>query len=196
MSGDFLSGRLRLAASRIMVIEPLLWDGMPGRTCWHHVKQLIADRGGSFAYGWALGTPGPIDRSPRFVVPLYNRWVNHVLWSDPAGQLWEVTPVRDELSAKMMWEPTHFILDNEAQFEVASEEVCCPQPAVYVAIRPEGELAADCLSEAERAPREMQDHWVNKALDAVRQAGYVPTTWRVKRVGDKLRDVLIVASSG
>ena len=61
MSGDFLSARRHLALSKVAVIEPLLWDGVPGRTCWHHVKQVIAVRGGSFAYGWALGTPGPID---------------------------------------------------------------------------------------------------------------------------------------
>ena len=194
MSGDFRSARARLAASEITVVEPLLWDGISGGTCWHHVKQVIAKRGGSFAYGWALGRPGPIDTSSRFVVPLYNRWANHVLWCDQRGKLWEVTPARDELSGKCIWESTHFIFDESAQFETASEQVCCPQPAVYVAIRPAGQSVADCLCEAERALRGMQEHWVNKALEAIRQAGFGQANCHVMRVGDKLRQVVIVAS--
>jgi len=195
MCPDFVSLRARLAASRVIVVEPILWDGVEGRTCWHHVKQIIAERGGSFVYGWALGTPGPLDQSRRFTVPLYARWVNHVLWADSDGKLWEVTPIRDELTGEQIWQPTHFILDPTAPFEIATEEMCCPRAAIYVAVRPEGHLVADCLCEAERASRDRQDYWIMKAVEAVRTAGIVPISWRVKRVGEKLRDVLIVANS-
>jgi hypothetical protein len=196
MCPDIISLRARIAASKVMVVEPFLWDGLRGRACWHHVKQIVAERGGSFIYGWALGTPGPIDHSSRYTVPLYARWVNHVLWSDHDGQLREVTPIHDELSGQRAWQSTHFIVDDAAGFEIATDQVCCPQPAIYVAVRPEGELAADYLCQAERAARDKQDYWVMRAVEAVRCAGLTPTSWRVRRVGDKLRDVLIVADSG
>jgi hypothetical protein len=196
MCEDYVSLRAHLAASKVIVVEPLYWSGLSGRTCWHHVKHIIAERGGSFVYGWALGTPGPIVKSRRFTVPLYARWVNHVLWSDAAGQLWEVTPIRDELTGERLCTPAHFILDNTAFFEAATDEVCCPLPAIYAPIRPEGQAAADYLCQAERATKEKQDFWVMKAVEAVKQAGFVPESWRVKRVGDKLRDVLIVANLG
>jgi hypothetical protein len=107
-----------------------------------------------------------------------------------------VTPIRDEISGKRTWQSTHFILDDAAGFEVATDEVCCPQPAIYVAVRPEGALAADYLCQAERAARDKQDYWVMKAVEAIRQAGLTPTSWRVRRVGEKLRDVLIVVNAG
>jgi hypothetical protein len=193
MCSNYVPLRARLASSKAIVVEPLLWEGLPGRACWHHVKHMIKERGGSFIYGWALGTPGPIDHSREYTVPLYARWVNHVLWSDPFDQLWEVTPIRDELSGKREWQSTHFILDDSAAFEIATDEVCCPRPAIYVAVRPEGEPAANCLCEAERAARDKQDFWVMKAVEAVRKAGLTATSWRVRRVRDKLRDVLIVS---
>jgi hypothetical protein len=194
MCGDYRSARRYLAAKPVIVVEPFEGIGPSGRTCWHHVRHVIQSLGGTFAYGWALGTPGPLVPSNRLAAPLYARWVNHVLWLDPNGVLWEVTPVRDELDCKLRWEPTHFIRDDEAQFEIAADEICCPRPAVYVAVRPDGERTADCLCEAERASPETQGHWINAALDSIQQAGLVPVSWRVKRVGDKLRDVLVVAS--
>jgi hypothetical protein len=193
MSADFIAARMKLAAAAVMVIEPLDVCDIPGGSCWHHVREVVGTLGGTFVYGWALGSPGPVNSSTTFVVPLYNRWVNHVLWRDSNGVLWEVTPFRNEIGRDTVWTPTHFIPDDDAQFEITSDEVCCPQPAVYVAVRPAGERAADCLCHAERAPREMQDHWVAQAMQSIEQAGFVAENWRLKRVGDMLRDILIVA---
>jgi hypothetical protein len=192
MCGDYLSARVRLATLPVIVAETFGWAGANPGKCWHNVSQLTAAFGGTFAYGWALGDAGPLSSGRQKVVPLYRRWVNHILWRDENGQLWEVTPRVDELDHTITWEPTHFVLDDSAQFEIASEEICCPQPAVYVALRPGGEWTADCLCQAERAPRETQDEWVKRALYAIRLAGREPIHWRLKRVGDKLRDIWIV----
>jgi|SRR5262245_27855934 len=193
MSADFIAARMKFAASAVKVIEPLEVCDIPGGSCWHHVRDVVGTLGGSFVYGWALGSPGPMITSTTFVVPLYSRWVNHVLWRDANGVLWEVTPFRNEINGQTSWTPTHFIPDSDAQFEITSDEVCCPQPAVYVAVRPEGKLAADLLCQAERAPRDMQDYWIDQTIQSIQQTGLVVESWRLKRVGDKLRDILIVA---
>jgi hypothetical protein len=186
--------RLRLATSAKIVVEPFIACGSAGSTCWHHVQQVIERLGGDFAYGWALANVGPTAPPGEQLTPLYSRWVNHVLWREPKGLLWEVTPVRDEVNCGLSWMPTVFIPDDDACFEIATDDICCPQPAVYVASSPEGEWASDCLCQAERAStREAQDQWVARSLYALNQAGYMATSWRVKRVGDKLRDIWIMA---
>jgi len=187
--------RSKLVAAVPRVVLPFEWQGAAGRTCWHHVRRVIEARGGDFAYGWALASFGPTILTDRQVPPLYSRWVNHVVWRDALDRLWEVTPVRDEFDCTRRWMPTTFIADAEARFEIATDETCCPQPAVYVAVRPEGECTADCLCEAERASPELQDLWLDRALDSIRETGLQPTNWRVKRVGQRLRDIWIVANA-
>jgi hypothetical protein len=193
MCGDFLSARMRLATSKVIVAEPFGWSGAAPGKCWHNVSQLTQLVGGTFAYGWALGAPGPIVSPRREISPLYTRWVNHILWRDDSDCFWEVTPVLDELDRTITWEPTHFVADDEARFEIATDDICCPQPSVYVAVRPEGEWTADCLCQAERASRETQDLWIERAVCSIRNAGLQPTNWRVRRVGDLLRDIWIMA---
>jgi hypothetical protein len=192
MCGDYLSARVRLAASVAIVAEPFGSAGaVPGK-CWHNVNQLIQSFGGTLVYGWGLGKPGPISMSCTQRPPLYARWVNHALWRDESGQLWEATPVSAELDHAITWEPTHFILDDDARFEIATDDICCPRAAVYVAVQPQGEWSADCLCQAERATRDSQDAWIERAVYSLRQAGLQPVSWRARRVGDKLRDISIV----
>jgi hypothetical protein len=194
MCRDFLSMRVRLATSAKIVVRPFTACGTVGGTCWHHVRKVIERLGGDFAYGWALSNLGPIAATSQELAPLYSRWVNHVLWREPTGLLWEVTPIRDEVTCAVRWMPTVFIPDEDACFENATDDICCPQPAVYVASSPEGEWASDCLCQAERAnTREAQDQWVARAIYAIKQAGYSATSWRVKRVGNNLRDIWIAA---
>ena len=137
----------------------------------------------------SLGTGKDASATP----PLYYRWVNHVVWRDRNGLLWEGTPIRDEIDRTTSWLPTTFVADENAEFVIASEEFCCPLPAVYVAARPEGEWTADCLCQLEQAGRSVQDLWLDRALFSLRQAGFEPTSRRVKRVGDILRNVWIYA---
>jgi len=192
MCVDYLSMRQRLAASIAIAAEPFGWAGAAPGKCWHNVNQLTRSFGGKLVYGWALGKPGPCVMSGVQFPPLYTRWVNHALWRDENGQLWEATPAFDEQNRTIMWEPTHFVLDDNAQFEIATDEVCCPRPAVYVALQPQGEWTADCLCQAERAQRDMQDCWIERAVYSLRVSGLQPISWRAKRVGEKLRDISIM----
>src|SRR5262245_23338125 len=193
MYGDFLALRTRLASADALEVPPFAWHGADAGKCWQNVRTLVASLGGKFSYGWALGSAGPTVRATPQRMPLYYRWVNHVVWCDSNGQLWEVTPIRDEIDGNISWRPTDFVVDDQATFEFVSDEVCCPQPAIYVAVKPEGEWTADCLCHVERAAREVQEDWLERALYSIRQAGLEPESWRVKRVGDILRDVWIFA---
>ena len=125
--------------------------------------------------------------------PLYSRWVNHIVWRDTNGKLWEVTPHFELPSHREFWEPTVFIRDDESPFEVATDENCCPRPAIYAAVRVAGEWTADCLCQAERAPRETQDLWLDRALFSIRLAGFEASEWRVERVGDRISDAWLIA---
>src|SRR5205814_1720114 len=130
---DFLSLRVRLGTSAAIAAEPFESSGAVVGNCFQNVKHVIELHGGSFAYGWAFSGLGPIASSGQ-IQPLYSRWCNHVIWRDKNGRLWEVTPSGDPLGvASIALGPTNFILDDQAKFEVATVEVCCPQPAIYIA---------------------------------------------------------------
>lgn len=186
--------RVRLATSAAIAAEPFkLSQAVPSK-CWQNVTKAIESNGGTHAYGWAFSGLGPSPACGQ-IRPLYFRWCNHILWRDKNERLWEVTPSGKAFDiAKVELGATNFISDDEAQFEFVSAEVCCPQPAIYIAARPEGEWTADCLCQAERATNDAQDQWVARALYSIKQAGLMPTNWRVKRVGDKLRDIWIMAA--
>jgi len=193
MWADFEAARRSISSAVVRVVEPLPRPEAPPGKCWQNVRQLVRLHGGTAVQGWALGDAGPVAPSNQLAAPLYSRWVNHILWCDLAGRLWEVTPYRNPLSGNVTWEPTHFVIDDNAGFETATEAICCPQPAVYVAVRPEGQAVADFLCRAERAPLDEQEQWVQQALESIKRFGFTPISWRLTRVGDKLRDILIVA---
>jgi len=194
MCPDFLSLRVRLGTSAAITAEPFAAaNSAPGK-CWQNVKQLIDSHGGTFAYGWAFAGLGPVASSGE-VQPLYSRWCNHIIWRDKNDRLWEVTPSGDPQNvAQVALGPTNFILDEEAKFEVATDEVCCPQPAVYIPACREGEWTSDCLCHLERASGVAQDYWLARTLYSIKQSGLVPTNWRVRHIGEKLRDVWIMAA--
>jgi hypothetical protein len=193
MCDDFLSLRMKFVTSAVQVVQPFEWPGGVPSHCWNNVSKIVGQLGGSFAYGWALGYCGPSASSGRSIAPVYSRWVNHILWRDRNGQLWEVTPNRNLLDCeKFTWRSTYFLPDDKAQFEIASEETCCPNPAVYVALRPEGEWTADCLCQAERARRDAQDDWLNRALGSLQQAGFKPLDWKVERAGNMITNVWLL----
>jgi hypothetical protein len=194
MSTDFLSLRVRLATSTAIAAEAFESSGAVVGNCFQNVKHLIELHGGSFAYGWAFSGLGPVALSGE-VQPLYSGWCNHVIWRDGIGRLWEVTPSGDPLDvAKIAIGPTNFILDEYAQFEIATDDVYCPQPAIYIPTRPEGEWTSDCLCLLERAIGVAQDYWLARTIYSIKQAGLVPTNWHVRRIGAKLRDVWIMAA--
>jgi hypothetical protein len=193
MIGDFLSLRMRICASPRVSVSPHELQAAVHGKCWHNVGYAIAQFGGAYAYGWALNSVGPIALSGNQLPSLYSRWINHVVWRDQQNQLWEVTPHTDIMKAEQSWGTTIFVVDDNARFEVASQDACIPQPAVYIALRPEGEWTADCLSLAERAPRELQDGWLDRALHSIRRVGFSLANWRVERLNDRINDACLFA---
>jgi hypothetical protein len=193
MCDDFLSVRMKFTTPAVRLVAPFEWPGAVPSNCWNNVTEIVAQLGGSFAFGWALSYTGPCSSSGRKIAPLYSRWVNHVLWQDSNGLLWEITPHRTlSETEKFTWASTYFLPDEEARFKLATAETCEPQPSMYVALRPEGEWTADCLCHAERAPREMQECWLNRALSSLTQAGFVPVHCNVERAGDIITNVWLM----
>src|SRR3954464_13521359 len=103
----------------VVTAAPLPWDDARVGKCYNNVNEMVKRRGGEMAYGWALTDFGPhrcngLGDPP----PLYRRWLNHVVWRDTSGQLWEVTPnaVIDN-HKECHFAPTIFLPDEDATFE-------------------------------------------------------------------------------
>jgi hypothetical protein len=193
MCDDFLSLRAKFASAGFGMVAAFEWPGAAPSNCWGNVKQIVAQFGGSFAYGWAFDFYGPWTQTGRQIAPLYSRWVNHVVWRDSNGVLWEVTPHRNLFDPKdWTWASTCFLPDDEAQFTIVSDEIGKPQPSLYIALQREGEWTADCLSLAERAPRAMQDGWLARALYSLKVAGLVPTDSQVERDRDTITKISLI----
>jgi hypothetical protein len=122
--------------------------------------------------------------------PLYSRWVNHVVWRDPAGSLWEVTPQYEpENQARTAWRPTTFIPDDEAVFAGTS-----PRLAKYAAVRPEGEMVAHLLNLAQQADGDQgRLHLLRMALAAIEPHGFRPKRCRVESIGSRTSSILLFA---
>ena len=193
MCNDFLSLRQRICTASRLSISPFPLEGAISGKCWHNARLAVSLRGGSIALGWALSSAGPIAVSGKHLPLLYHRWINHVVWRDESQQLWEVTPHTRFPSGDEFWGPATFVEDARAEFVAATDEQCQPQPAVYFAACPEGEWTADCLCNAERAPLEAQDYWLNRAVWSVQRAGIASACWRVERMHDKIANAWITA---
>jgi hypothetical protein len=193
MPQNFFALRERICAMPHLSVQPFAVPVTVAGKCWHNATYVINRFGGSLAYGWALSSTGPVPVSGSKLPALYGRWINHVVWRDPSDRLWEVTPHADFFGSGITARAAIFVVDEYARFDTASEASCCPLPAVYIAMRPEGEWTADCLNAAERCPVELQAYWLDRALYSVRQAGFTPTNWRVDRMHDKINDAWILA---
>jgi hypothetical protein len=195
MGGEFLSLRNRICTAPRESVPHLVLEGAVIGKCWHNASRVVTERGGSLVYGWALSGIGPLAMSGSVLLSLYSRWINHIVWADGDGKLWEVTPHSNAVGQDAVHNPTIFVRDDEARFIDASNERCSPRAAVYVAMRPEGEWTADCLCLAERVNGGEQDLWLDRALHSIRQGGFVPATWRVERMHDKIADAWLFAKT-
>lgn len=193
MLENFFTLRDRICTRTRVLAQPYPTTYAVAGKCWHNVNEIVRREGGSIAWGWALADTGPVPVSGCKLPSLYSRWINHVVWRDRDDTLWEVTPHPDLFGSGQQWGPAMFVADDLAAFEAATPERCTPLPAVYIALRPEGEWAADCLSQAERAPLSLQDEWLNRALRATQAAGFSPLHWRVERLQNRISDAWIMA---
>src|SRR5262245_11077288 len=78
--------------SNVQFVRPLAWDDALTGKCYRNVRAMIDRHGGEAVFGWALTDYGPHRAFGGSEPPLYRRWLNHVVWRDPQGKLWEVTP--------------------------------------------------------------------------------------------------------
>jgi len=156
----------------------------------------IARQGGEAVYGWALTDFGPHRaRGGNLPAALYRRWLNHVLWRDPRGQVWEVTPnaVIDDHQVRG-FRPTEFIPEASATFEIITDEEWYTRPARYLPLRPEGIPTAECLTKAQLAKEEHErNHWLGEALRAIAALGFRPLEWKVEMVGRRMGSIWLIA---
>jgi hypothetical protein len=156
---------------------------------------MIRHHGGDFCYGWALTDFGPHrasgDREPP---PLYRRWLNHVVWQDIAGHLWEVTPgafIDDPSKTEFL--DTEFIPDSPATFEHYSDTEWFTRPSQYIALRPEGVAVVELLTKAQHSTGEDRDAVLQPALMALKPAGFRPREWKVELVGPRTGSIWLIA---
>jgi len=156
---------------------------------------MISQRGGEALYGWALTDFGPHRALGGSEQPLYRRWLNHVVWRDPEGRLWEVSPnavIGNYQEQQFL--ATEFVPEPSATFEVISDDVWFTRPTRYVALRPEGVVVTDLLTQAQHATSESaRNYWLREALTALAAAGFRPREWKVETVGERTGSIWLIA---
>ena len=169
-----------------VVVPPFRWEGGRVGKCYNNVHEMVRRHGGQPVYGWALADFGPFRSTGLSPPPLYRRWLNHVVWRDEQGQLWEVSPSLnlDNLKETHFLQ-TDFLPDPQATFNVVSDEEWYTRASRYVPVRPEGEEVAKLLTEAQAAVKEARLYWINKALAALNRAGFRPREWKVETIREK-----------
>jgi len=130
--GASASRSITLGATHALPVPPLASDEAQVGKCYNNVIGAIKRHGGEAVYGWALTDFGPHRVSGSTTpAPLYRRWLNHVVWRDAQGKVWELSPnaVIDDRSSPQFL-PTEFIPDPTATFEIWSDKdwVHAPQP--------------------------------------------------------------------
>jgi len=177
-----------------VIVAARPWDGARVGKCYNNVLQMIRRHGGELCYGWALTDCGPHCASGHGPPPLYRRWLNHVVWREPSGQLWEVSPnaVIDN-HAETHFAPTEFLPDADASFEVISEEAWLTRHCRYVALRPEGVPVAGLLDQAQHAEGETRNALLQRALAALKPAGFQPREWKVEFIGERTGSIWLIA---
>lgn len=185
-----------VASIQRVVAPPSPWNEAKVGKCYWNVMEMIRRHGGEAAYGWALTDFGPHRaRGGSEPPPLYRRWLNHVLWRDGQGRLWEVSPnTRIDNPSLTEFRPTEFLLDPEATFEIVSEQTWSTRPCRYVPLRPEGVLIADLLTSAQHAVGdEARNYWLGRALSAIQLAGFRPREWKVETIGERTGSIWLIA---
>jgi hypothetical protein len=169
------------------------WDGGRPQECYDNVTYLVDLLGGERVYGWALADSGPLSAVRQREAPLYARWINHAVWRDGGGKLWEVTP-RFEVGnlKRVAWSATRFVPDAQAVFH-SNEDGCWSQPARYVAVRPEGERLARLLCRAEVESDEgCRANLLRAALAELARAGFIPKECRVETTGTRTNNIWLI----
>ena len=182
-------------SNQVVIVPPAPWEEAKVGKCYRNVKEMIRRSGGEAAYGWALTDFGPHRARGGSQLPLYRRWLNHVIWRDRQGRLWEVSPnVRIDNPILTEFRSTEFLLDQEATFDISSENEWQTRPCRYVPLRPEGVLVAELLTTAQHAVGdEARNYWLSRALSALHLAGFRPREWKVETIGERTGSIWLIA---
>ena len=180
--------------SRAITVLPRPWANARLGKCLTNVREMVLREGGEAVYGWAL-EHGPLRQQGWYPPPLYCRWLHHVVWRDPAGTLWEVSPhIRFESDEGICFLPTQFYEDSQATFEADSQDDWCSLPCKYLALRPEGEQVAANLNLGQAAKTDAdRNHCIREALEGLRAAGFIPREWKVETVGQRTGTIWLIA---
>jgi len=195
-AGGWHSAPLAPMLSEVQVAQPLVWEGANPGKCFRNVQAMIDRHGGEPVYGWALTDFGPHralgGTNPP---PLYRRWLNHVVWRDGQGKLWEVTPnsvIGDK--AELRFLPTELLVDAEATFEFVSDHEWYTRPTRYIPLRQEGAVVTDLLTHAQYATDEQaRNYWLREALASLQTAGFRPREWKVETIGERTGSIWLIA---
>jgi len=176
-------------------VPPYPWQEATVGKCYDNVQAMIKRGGGQCCYGWALADFGPHRCSGQSTPPpLYRRWLNHVVWREPEGNLWEVSPnaVIDNHDA-IQFLATEFLPDHDATFELISESEWYTRPTRYVSLRPEGTLVSELLNRAQHTTGNVRNHLLGEALAALKIAGFRPREWKVETIGQRTGSIWLIA---
>jgi hypothetical protein len=208
MGSEFLSLQTRIGAEPSLDVSPFQlemaaavvvpeapWSGGKPGQCHDNVLDMIRRHGGDQVYGWALAEYGPFTTRGWYPPPLYRRWVNHVVWCDPCGNLWEVSPsVTHDDQEKYVFRSTEFLPDASAMFGRGTPQDWFRTGTRYVSLRQEGDEAAKYLTiaHAARSQDEMADA-IRQAVNAVGVAGFQPKKVTVQHIGGNNTSIWIYA---
>src|SRR5262249_7407578 len=144
--------------------------------CHDNVLEMVRRHGGEAVFGWALAEFGPLTDTDWRAPPLYRRWVNHVVWRDTVGNLWEVSPsVTIEHQEDVTFQDTEFLPDSSAMLGRTTLQDWFRTGTRYVPVREEGAAAAKYLTLAQRAAsHEEMVVAIKNAVSAIGAVGYQP----------------------
>lgn len=177
------------------IVPAVAWDGAKAGRCYSNVKEVVRRHGGTFAFGWALAEAGPARLQSQSPPPLYRRWVNHVVWRDLLGRLWEVSPnVTVENPSEICFADTEFLEDEAAAFQPKSDGTWFLTAVRYVALRPEGAEVVANLTHAQAASAYGDRvHWLERAMAALAACGFCPTEWIMHSIGNHTASIWLFA---
>jgi hypothetical protein len=179
----------------IVVVPPFEWDDAKVTACYRNVSELIAMHGGTHCYGWALAEYGPCRLCESSApAPLFRRWINHVVWRDAHGLLWDPSPhvaVQDPSLCKFL--PTDFVVDPQATFTILPDGNWITQHARYVPVRPEGIPVTDLLTRAQHSTGEERSRLLCDALYALQPLGFAPDSWHLEVIGERTGNIWLTA---
>ncbi|HEY2411465.1 MAG TPA: hypothetical protein VGI40_04450 [Pirellulaceae bacterium] len=190
------SRSITLGATHALTVPPLASEQARVGKCYRNVMAAISTRGGQAVYGWAVTDFGPHRISgSKTPAPLYRRWLNHVVWRDLQGKLWEVSPnavIDDHSSPEFL--PTEFIIDATATFEIISDDEWFTRPSRYLPVRPEGVTVTDYLTKAQlTTDTGERNRCLGESLNALAAAGFRPREWKVEMVGERTGSIWLIA---